>query len=107
MQRESNKMIDPVVGRKCTVSCFMSHTPPSGKDNTLEVPIEGPGRPVNESSKDWGESKILDQRAREWINHPSKFVNSNGAKNVAKHISKCFESVFLMKVLGNDGSNFG
>lgn len=102
VQRESNKMVNPAVGRKCTVSCFMSHTPPSGKDNTLTVPIEAPGRPVNESSNDRGESKIFDQRARERINHPSKFVNSDGAKNVTKHISKCFESIFLMKGFGND-----
>ena len=107
MQCESNKMVNPAVGRKRTVSCFMSHTPPSGKDNTLAVPIEGPRGPVNESSKGWGESKIFDQRAKERINHPSKIVNNNDAKNVAKHISKCFESVFLMKGFGNDGTNFG
>jgi hypothetical protein len=107
MQRESNKMVNPVVGRKCTVSCFMSHTPPSGKDNALTVPIEDPCRPVNESSNVWSKSEILDQRARERINHPSKFVNSDCAKNVTKHVSKCFQSIFLMKVFGDDGMNFG
>jgi hypothetical protein len=107
MQCESNKMVNPAVGRKCTVSCFMSHTPPSSKDNTLTVPIEGPRSPVNESSNDWGESIILDQKTRKRINHPSKFVHSDGAKNVAKYISKCFESIFLMKGLGNDGTNLG
>ena len=107
MQCESNEMVNPAVGRKCTMSCFMSHTPPSGKDNTLTVPIEGPGGPVSESSNNWSESKILDQRARERINHPSKFVNSDGAKNVTKHISKCFEGILLMKGFGNDGTNIG
>jgi hypothetical protein len=85
----------------------MSHTPPSGKDNTLTVPIEGPGEPVYERSNDWSEPKILDQRARERINHPSKFVNNDGTKNVTKHISKCFESIFIMKGFGNGGMNFG
>ena len=106
MQCEPNKMVNPAVGRKCTVSCFISHTPPSSKDNTLTMPVEGPEGPINKSSNDWGESKILDQRARERINHPSKFVNNEGAKNVTKNISKCFEGVFLMKGFGNDGTNF-
>ena len=100
-------MVNPAVGRKRTVSRFMSHTPPSSKNNTLTVPIEGPGGPVYKSSSNWGESKILDQRTRKRINHPAKFVNEDGAKNVAKHISKAFESIFLMKSFGNDGTNFG
>ena len=100
-------MVNPAVGRKRTVSRFMSHTPPSSKNNTLTVPIEGPGGPGYESSSDRGESKILDQRTRKRINHPAKFVNEDGAKNVAKHISKAFESIFLMKSFGNDGTNFG
>ena len=107
MQCESNKMVNPVVGRKCAVSCFMSHTPPSGEDDTLTVPIEGPEKPVNESSNDWSESKILDERARERVNHPSEFVNGDGAKDVAEHISKRLDCIFLMKRFGNDGANFG
>ena len=69
MQCESNNMVNPAVGRKCTVSYFMSHTPPSGKDNTLTEPIESPGRSISKSSNDWGESKILNQRVNQTAIH--------------------------------------
>lgn len=43
-----------------------------------------------------GEFKIFNRRAKKRINHPFKFVNSDGAKNVAKHTSEAFGGIFLM-----------
>ena len=43
-----------------------------------------------------GEFKIFNRRAKKRINHPFKFVNSDGAKNVAKYTSEAFEGIFLM-----------
>ena len=78
----------------------MSHAPPSGKDNTLTVPIECPCRPIDESSNVWRKSKTLDQGARERIDHPSKFIDSDCAKNITKHVSNCFGGVFLIEPFG-------
>lgn len=106
VKTESDRVVDPVVGRQRSVAGFVGHAPPASEDDTLPVPVEGPESPLRQATYSRRSTIVLHERLGERVDHPPKLVDYDSGDDVPGDIKKGLSGVFLVKVFGDDRVDF-
>lgn len=96
-------MVDRAVLGERSVTRFMAKYPPATKDETLEVPVETPKRPLSSEGYGRRQRELLSGRLDSGVNQPAEFINYHRSNNVPSSDRKSLDGALFMEVLGHGG----